>query len=88
MKLEFFLVKQVKTPTNLFKIPVYLLKMSKIKGTLRIQKSSIEILVLNQSPNSTVFVIVRFPGGAKTVLSGESLYIFFELVANGRLRKH
>ena len=32
------------------------------------------ILVQNQSPNSTVFSIVRFPGSAKTVLSWESLY--------------
>ena len=32
------------------------------------------ILVLNQSPNSTVFSIVRVPGGAKTVLSGDPLY--------------
>ena len=37
------------------------------------------ILVLNQSPNSTVFTIVQFPGGAKTVLSGDPLYyIHFE----------
>jgi len=31
------------------------------------------ILVLYQSPNSTVFSIVWFPGGAKTELSGDSL---------------
>ena len=31
----------------------------------------------SQSPISTVFAIVWFPGGAKTVLSGESLYLFF-----------
>ena len=29
------------------------------------------ILVLNQSPNSTVFSIVQFPGRAKIVLSGD-----------------
>jgi hypothetical protein len=37
------------------------------KGTLKIQKSQIAILVLNQSPNSMVFSILRFPGGTKTV---------------------
>ena len=30
-------------------------------------------LVLNQSPLSTIFAIVRFPGGAKFVLSGDLL---------------
>ena len=30
---------------------------------------------LNQSPNNTVFSIVQFPGGAKTVLSGDSLFM-------------
>ena len=33
------------------------------------------ILVLNESPNSKVFSIVRFHGGAKTVLSGDPLYL-------------
>ena len=33
------------------------------------------LLVLNQSPLSTIFAIVRFPGGAKFVLSGDPLYI-------------
>ena len=36
---------------------------------LRIQKSKIAILVLNQSPNSTV------PWGRKTILSGDPLYL-------------
>ena len=31
----------------------------------------------SQSPISTVFAIVWFPGDTKTVLSGESLYSFF-----------
>ena len=44
------------------------------KGTLKIQKSQIAILVLKQSPNSTVLSIVRYPGCAKTVLSGDPLY--------------
>ena len=33
------------------------------------------ISVLNQSPISAVFQIVRFPGDQKTALSGESLYL-------------
>mgnify|MGYP001443327999 CR=1 FL=1 len=45
------------------------------KGTLKIQKSKIAILVLNQSPISVVFQIVPFPGDQKTPLTGESLYI-------------
>ena len=36
--------------------------------------SKIAILVLNQSPISAVFQIVRFPGDQKTALTGESLY--------------
>ena len=32
------------------------------------------LLVLNQSPLSTIFAIVQFPGGAKFVLSGDPLY--------------
>ena len=43
------------------------------KGTLKIQKSKIAILVLNQSPISAVFQIVRFPGDQKTTLTRESL---------------
>ena len=43
------------------------------KGTLKIQKSQIAILVLNQCPISAVFPIVRFAGDQKTALTGESL---------------
>ena len=43
------------------------------KGTLKIQKSQIAILVLNQSPISAVFPIVRFAGDQKTALTGKSL---------------
>ena len=43
--------------------------------TLKIQKSKIVILVLNQSPISAVFPIVQFPGDQKTALTGESLYV-------------
>ena len=32
-------------------------------------------LVLNETPLSTIFAIVRFPGGAKFVLSGDPLYL-------------
>ena len=35
------------------------------KGTFKIQKSKIAILVLNQSPISAVFQIVRVPGEQK-----------------------
>jgi hypothetical protein len=45
------------------------------KGTSKIQKSQIAILVLNQPPISAVFSIVRFAGDPKTALSGESLYL-------------
>ena len=45
------------------------------KGTLEIQKSKIAILILNQSSNSTIFAIVRYPGGPKFVLSGDPLYL-------------
>ena len=38
------------------------------------QKSKIAILILNQSPISAVFQIVRFPGDQKTELIGESQY--------------
>ena len=44
------------------------------KGTLKIQKSKIAILVLNQCSISAVFQIVRLPGDLKTALTGESLY--------------
>ena len=40
------------------------------KRTLKIQKSQIAILVLNQSPISAVFLIVRFAGDPKTSLTG------------------
>ena len=53
-----------------------LLKREK-KWTLRIQKSKIVILVLNQSPISAVFTIVRFPGDPKTALTGDSLYYVY-----------
>ena len=47
--------------------------MSK-KGDFEIPKVINSVLVLNQSPISTVFGIVRFPGSTKTVLSGDPLY--------------
>ena len=43
------------------------------KGTLKIQKSQIAILVLNQSPISVVFSLVRFAGDPKTALTGDIL---------------
>ena len=52
------------------------MKMRK-KGTLKIQKSLIAILVINQPPISAVFPIVRFAGNPKTALTGESLYYNF-----------
>ena len=60
-------------PSNI----ILLLKFSQNelkKGTLKIQKSKIVILVLNQSPISGVFQIVWFPGDQKTALTGESMY--------------
>ena len=39
------------------------------RGTLKIQKSQIDILVLNQSPISAVFPIVQFAGDPKTALT-------------------
>ena len=45
------------------------------KWTLKTQKSQIAILVLNQSPNSAVFPIVRFTGDQKTALTRESLHV-------------
>ena len=48
--------------------------MSK-KGTLKIKKSKIAILVLNQCSISAVFQIVRLPGDQKTALTGDSLYL-------------
>ena len=44
------------------------------KWTLRIQKSKIVILVLNQSPISAVFSTVRFPWDPKTALTEDPLY--------------
>ena len=44
------------------------------KGTFIIQKSKIAVLVLNQSPISAVFTIVRFAGDPKTALTGNLLY--------------
>ena len=38
------------------------------------------ILVLNQSPLSTIFAIVRFPGSPKLVLSGDPLYLAYNRV--------
>ena len=52
------------------------------KGTLKIQKSKIAILVLNQSSISAVFQIVRFPGDQKTALTGDSLYILQNIFEN------
>ena len=49
------------------------------RGTLKIQKSQIAILVLNQSPISAVSPIVRFAGDQKTALTGESLYILITM---------
>ena len=43
---------------------------------MKIQKSKIAILVLNQCPISAVFQIVRFAGDQKTALTGDSLYIY------------
>ena len=37
--------------------------------------SQIPILVLNQSTLSTIFAIVRSPGGPKFILSGDPLYM-------------
>jgi hypothetical protein len=42
---------------------------------LKIQKSQIAILVLNQPGISAVFPIVRFAGDPKTALTGDPLYI-------------
>ena len=55
------------------------MEMCKKKGTLRIQKSQIAILVLNQSPISAVFPIVRFAGDPKTALTGDLLYYIAQL---------
>ena len=41
---------------------------------MKIQKSTILILVLNQSPLVRFFQIVRMPGDQNTALTGESLY--------------
>ena len=37
-------------------------------------------LVLNQSPLSTIFAIVRFPGSTKFVLSGDPLYMCLKFI--------
>ena len=52
------------------------LKMSK-KGDFENLKVINRDFSTKSVPNSTVFSIVRFPGGAKTVLSGDPLYIAF-----------
>ena len=44
------------------------------KETLKIQKSEVVISVLNQSPHSTIFAMVRFPGSTKLVQLGDPLY--------------
>ena len=49
-----------------------LLKSDK-KWTLKIQKSEIVVLVLNQSPISAVSPIVRSAGDPKTALTGDPL---------------
>ena len=48
------------------------------KWTLKIQKSKIVILVLNQCSISAVFQIVQLPGDQKTALTGESLYVLMK----------
>ena len=52
-----------------------ILLTSEKKWTLKIQKSKIVILVLNQYRISAVFPIVQFPGDPKTALTGDPLYI-------------
>ena len=42
---------------------------------MKIQRSQITMLVLNQSSISVVFLIVQFTGDQKTTLPGESLYL-------------
>ena len=52
---------------------ILLLKFSQNKlkkGTVKIQKSKIAILVLYQSPINAIFQIVGFPGDQKTALTG------------------
>ena len=44
------------------------------KWTLKFDLSHFSVLVLNQSPISAVFIIVRFPFAPKSELSGYSLY--------------
>ena len=66
------------TSEGAINIIVFLMKVllkSDKKWTLKIQKSKIVILVLNQSPISAVFSIVRFPGDPKTALTGDPLYV-------------
>ena len=54
---------------------IKIIETSKKKGTLKIQKSKIVILVLNQCPISVVFQIVQLPGDQKTAITGESLHM-------------
>ena len=49
------------------------------KGTSKIQKSKIAILVLNQRLISAVFPTVRLPGDQKTALTGEFLYLVLSM---------
>ena len=49
------------------------MKVSK-KGDFEIPKSQITISVLNQSPISAAFPIVRFAGDPNTALTEDSLY--------------
>ena len=46
---------------------------------MKIQKSQIAVLVLNQSPIIAVFTIVRSAGDPKTALTGDLLYIEMEV---------
>ena len=50
------------------------------KSTLKIQKSKIGVLVLNQSLISAVFAIVRIAGDPKTALTGDPLYYILHRV--------
>ena len=60
-------------PSNII-LSVKFIQNEQKKRTLKIQKSKLAILVINQSSISAVFQIVRFPGDQKTALTGESLY--------------
>ena len=68
------------SPMSLINKIVFLMKIlcKRVKKwTLKIQKSKIVILVLNQSPISAVFSIVRFTGDPKTALTGDLLYTLY-----------